>query len=102
MLDHIRLTLHKPWTLAALAREARMSRRTFARRFFEATGASPGEWLIEERVEAAKQILCLTTRPMEEIAQAVGIGSAHALRHHFRHRVQLSPSEYRKRFARLR
>ena len=102
LLDHIRQPFHKPWTLAALAREARMSGRTFARRFFEATGASPGEWLIEERVEAAKQILCLTTRPMDEIAQAVGIGSAHALRHHFRRRVQLSPSEYRKRFARLR
>jgi AraC family transcriptional activator FtrA len=99
LLDRIRQELHKPWPIAELAREARMSKRTFERRFFEATGASPGEWLIGERVEAAKQILAETARPMEEVAAAAGIGSAYALRHHFRRRVKLSPSEYRRRFA---
>jgi AraC family transcriptional activator FtrA len=99
LLDRIRQELHKPWPIAELAREARMSKRTFERRFFEATGTSPGEWLIGERVEAAKQFLAATARPMEEVAEAVGIGSAYALRHHFRRRVKLSPSEYRKRFA---
>ena len=98
-LDRIRLALHKPWTIDAMAREARMSKRTFERRFFEATGASPGEWLIDERVEAAKLILSASARPMEEVAEAVGIASAHALRHHFRRRVKLSPNEYRARFA---
>jgi AraC-like DNA-binding protein len=57
LLDRIRQELHKPWPIAELAREARTSKRTFELRFFEATGTSPGEWLIGERVEAAKQIL---------------------------------------------
>lgn len=99
LLDQVRLGLHQPWTVAGLARTARMSKRTFERRFFEATGTSPGEWLIAERVEAAKHILTATARPMEEVAEAVGLGSAHALRHHFRQRVKLSPGEYRQRFA---
>ena len=98
LLERVRLALGRRWTLADLAREARMSARTFQRRFFEATGAAPGEWLIAERVEAAKQLLCATSRPMEEVAAAVGLGGAPALRHHFRRRVQLSPAEYRKRF----
>ena len=34
-----------------------MSLRPFLRRFQEATGASPGDWLISERVEAAKSLL---------------------------------------------
>ena len=76
-----------------------MSKRTFERRFFGATGTSPGKWLIAERVEAAKHILSATDRPMEEVAETVGIGSAHALRHHFRRCMKLSPSGYRQSFA---
>lgn len=99
VLDQVRTRLHEPWTIAALAREVRMSPRTFLRRFAEATGTSPGEWLGEARVEAAKEMLSETSRSVEEIADAVGLGSAHALRHQFRTRVKLSPLEYRRRFA---
>jgi AraC family transcriptional regulator, transcriptional activator FtrA len=99
LLDRIRQAIHKPWTITEMAQEAKMSKRTFERRFFEAMGTSPGVWLIDERVEAAKHILTSTARPMDEISEAVGLGSAHALRHHFRRRVKLSPSEYRQRFS---
>ncbi|NOW48916.1 AraC family transcriptional activator FtrA [Novosphingobium sp. SG751A] len=100
LLDLMRQDIHRPWTIALMARQAAMSRRTFERRFIEATGQGPGEWLAAERVEAAKDILIRTQRPMEEIAAAVGFGSAHALRHHFRARLSLSPSEYRREFGR--
>jgi len=99
LLDHVRLNLHTNWSTAAMARQARMSRRTFERRFAEATGQGPGEWLVAERVEMAKDILTRTRRPMEEVAAAVGFGSAHTLRHHFRARVSLSPGEYRREFG---
>lgn len=98
LLDRVRVHLHQPWPIALLAKESRMSPRTFLRRFAEATGTSPGEWLAEARVEAAKQLLCETRRSIEEIAAAVGFGSAHALRHQFRTRLSLSPIEYRRRF----
>lgn len=99
LLDHVRLNLHVNWSTATMARQARMSRRTFERRFAAATGQGPGEWLVAERVELAKDILTNTRRPMEEIASAVGFGSAHTLRHHFRARVRLSPAEFRREFA---
>ncbi len=99
LLDRVRVHLHRPWPIAVLARAARMSPRTFLRRFEEATGTSPGEWLAEARVEAARQLLCETNRSVEEIAEAVGFGSAHALRHQFRSRLSLSPIEYRRRFS---
>ena len=99
LLDRIRLALHRPWTIDEMARAAQMSKRTFARRFLEATGSSPGAWLVDERVEAAKRILSSSDRSIEEVAEAVGVASAHALRHHFRRRVKLTPNEYRQRFA---
>jgi AraC family transcriptional regulator, transcriptional activator FtrA len=99
LLDRIRLEIHHSWTVTELAHESNMSKRTFERRFFETTGTPPGEWLINERIEAAKQLLLSTTRSMDEVSEAVGLGSAHALRHHFRRRLKLSPSEYRASFA---
>ena len=75
-----------------------MSVRTFIRRFTEATGTSPGDWLIEERVALAKQLLCQRNLTMDEIAATVGFGSAHTLRHHFRRQIGISPTQYRARF----
>jgi len=100
LLEHIRQTLDRPWSNAQMADQARMSRRTFERRFVEATGQAPTDWLASERVEAAKDLLTRTQRPMEAVAEAVGFGSAHALRHHFREKVSLSPTEFRREFGR--
>ncbi len=98
LLDRVRDDLAGDWTIARMAQACRMSERTFIRRFVEATGLSPGDWLAAERLERAKQLLCGGDMPMEDVAHAVGFGSAHALRHHFRKRLGLSPTGYRARF----
>jgi AraC family transcriptional activator FtrA len=98
LLDQIRARIAESWTIARMAAAARMSRRTFLRRFGEATGSAPGEWLVDARIEAAKDLLCETSRPIEEIATGVGLSSAHALRHHFRRRLGISPQKYRSEF----
>ncbi|WP_298192422.1 transcriptional regulator FtrA [Novosphingobium sp.] len=99
LLDRIRGDLATDWTIARMAAAAGMSRRTFERRFGEATGQGPGEWLVSERVEAAKDLLVRSAGSMEIIAQTVGFGSAHALRHHFRSLVSLTPTAYRREHA---
>ncbi|MCX8999045.1 transcriptional regulator FtrA [Rhizobiaceae bacterium BDR2-2] len=98
LLDTIRADLARNWTIAAMARLARMSDRTFLRRFSEATGTTPGEWLAEERVSTAKRLLCQGAASMDSIAATTGFGSAHTLRHHFRRRLGISPSAFRARF----
>ncbi|GAB4512997.1 MAG: transcriptional regulator FtrA [Roseibium sp.] len=98
LLDRIRETLTGDWTVAGMAAASRMSPRTFQRRFVEATGETPGEWLVRERVEAARALLSSGRDDMETVAAAVGFGSAHALRHHFRKLLGLPPAEYRSRF----
>ncbi|MBU8538411.1 transcriptional regulator FtrA [Roseomonas tokyonensis] len=99
LLDRIRADLAAPWTLAAMARDCRMSLRTFIRRFTEATGAPPGAWLVAERVAEAKRLLSASPRSIEEIAACVGLGTPDTLRHHFRKLVGISPREYRLRFG---
>ena len=99
VLESVRRNLRQRWTIAQMATLAGMSRRTFERRFVEAMGQGPGQWLIEERVEVAKDLPTRSTNGMEDVADAVGFGSAHGLRQHFRARVKISPAEYRRRFA---
>ncbi|WP_082560933.1 transcriptional regulator FtrA [Devosia sp. Root685] len=98
LLEEVRRSLDADWTVARMADEMRMSLRTFLRRFAEATGQSPGDWLADERVGEAKRLLTQGNPGMEDVAVAVGFGSAHTLRHHFRQKVGISPSEYRARF----
>ncbi|WP_225174464.1 MULTISPECIES: helix-turn-helix domain-containing protein [unclassified Bradyrhizobium] len=81
-----------------LASRAGMSRRTFIRRFEEATGMSPGDWLTQARVSRARELLEATQLPIEGIAVETGFGSAEALRHHFRQRIGTSPMRYRAAF----
>jgi AraC family transcriptional activator FtrA len=85
-------------TIADLAAKARMSRRTFIRRFEEATGLSPGKWVLQERTARARNLLESTDMSIEQVAAAVGFGSADALRHHFRTRLDTSPARYRVEF----
>lgn len=98
LLEEVRGSLGAEWTVARMAEEMGMSLRTFLRRFAEATGQSPGDWLADERVGEAKRLLTQGNPGMEDVAAAVGFGSAHTLRHHFRQKVGISPSEYRARF----
>ncbi|MEO0591374.1 MAG: helix-turn-helix domain-containing protein, partial [Pseudomonadota bacterium] len=58
-------------------------------------------WLISERIEATKDLLTESNRPLEEIAAAVGFGSAHVLRQHFKQKVRLTPTQFRQRFSRF-
>ncbi|TCR04011.1 AraC family transcriptional regulator with amidase-like domain [Neorhizobium sp. JUb45] len=101
LLDNMRAALATAWTLERMAAECRMSVRTFVRRFAEATGTSPGEWLTAERLEEAKRLLVAGRLGIDEIALAAGLGTADTLRHHFRKRIGISPREYQMRFGRL-
>lgn len=90
--------LHEPTTLADLAAHSHMSRRTFARRFAEEVGMSPGRWLIQQRVERARHLLETTDLPVDEIAGRVGFGGGTSLREHLHAALGVSPLAYRRTF----
>jgi transcriptional regulator GlxA family with amidase domain len=94
--------LHRPLTLAAIARRAAMSPRTLHRRFREQTGTTPLQWLLRARVRRAQQLLETTAQPVEQIAARAGFGSAGALRERFVRVVGTSPQAYRRAFRAAR
>jgi AraC family transcriptional activator FtrA len=87
--------LHEPLTMSRLAAVARMTRRTFFRRFSAMTGGSPAGWLTGLRIARARDLLEASARPIERIARECGFGSAATMRHHFRQRLKVSPASYR-------
>jgi len=93
-LRHLDLDL----SIDSLAARAHMSRRTFIRRFGEATGCAPGEWVLQARVSRARELLETGDTSIEDIATSVGFGSADTLRHHFRARMRTTPNRYRRTF----
>ncbi len=99
LLDRLRSEPQRNWSVAALAREAAMSERSFLRRFMEATGATPGRWLTGVRVDEAKRLLEVTSLPIDDVARLAGFGSVATLRHHFGRATGLSPRDHRDRFG---
>lgn len=88
--------LDEELTIETLARHARMSARTFSRRFREETGQSPGVWIRERRIDRARELLESRDLSIDEVARLSGLGSGGNLRHHLRRGVGMSPTSYRK------
>jgi AraC family transcriptional regulator, transcriptional activator FtrA len=99
LTDRIRRYMHGPLRNHELVRFTAMSERTFMRRFREATGHTPADWITRARLDRAKGFLERTTLSMEGIAVRCGLGTASNLRHHFRKKVGVTPISYRKRFS---
>lgn len=98
VLEWARAHLAEPLSLDALADVARMSRRTFTRRFREATGTTVNQWLAAERIGQAQQLLETTDLSIERVATEVGFGTPLSFRQHFARHVLTSPSSYRRTF----
>lgn len=90
--------LGKPVTLSELAGHAGMSVRTFSRRFRDEVGMTPGQWLVQQRIEHARGLLETTDLPVDRIAEEAGLGTAASLRQHLAATIGVSPSAYRRAF----
>ena len=87
--------------VAAMARISGLSERTFQRRFTQATGLSPLDYVHTLRLEDAKQMLESGALPVEAIALEVGYQDAGFFGRLFRRKVGLTPATYRRRFGSL-
>lgn len=74
------------------------SRRNVVRRFKQATGCTPIEYLQKTRIEAAKKLLEQTNQRMLEVMFNSGYNDPKAFRKVFRKSVGMTPTEYRDKF----
>jgi transcriptional regulator GlxA family with amidase domain len=93
-IAEIHADVGRSWTIAELAQTAGMSRSVFARRFSEAVGAAPVEYLLRWRMALAKDALLHGGGALEKIAAQVGYKSASAFSTAFRQRVGCPPGDF--------
>ncbi|GIM94194.1 AraC family transcriptional regulator [Paractinoplanes toevensis] len=91
-------SLDHPHTVETMADLAHMAPRTFARRFRNETGATPHDWLTNQRLLLARRLLEDSDLGVDAIAVRAGFGSAATLRHHFAQRLSTTPQAYRGTF----
>jgi transcriptional regulator GlxA family with amidase domain len=87
-------------SVATLAAKAGLGTRTFLRRFTQATGSRPGEYLQRLRIARGRELLEFTRDSVERIAQAAGYEDPGGFRRTFKKVIGLSPAEYRRKFNR--
>lgn len=90
--------LHRPLSLSELAGHARMSIRTFSRRFRDEVGMTPGQWLTQQRIVHARRLLETTDLSVDRIAGDSGLGTGASLRKHLAATIGVSPTTYRHTF----
>jgi len=88
-------------TIDSLAKLINTGRRTFERRFKEATNNTPIEYIQRVRIEAAKKFFEASRKNVSEIMFDVGYSDTKAFREIFKKITGLTPIEYRNRFARV-
>ena len=91
-----------PSPVAAMIEVSQLPERSFMRRFREATGLTPLDYVQALRLEEAKQMLETGDQAVEAIANEVGYEDASFFGRLFRRKVGLTPAQYRLRFGSLR
>ncbi|MGV8881987.1 MAG: helix-turn-helix transcriptional regulator [Rhodoglobus sp.] len=97
-LDRVVEAIHdepgREWTLELLANVAVMSRSVFAERFRTVLGRSPGSYVTEVRMDAAKGMLD-AGRSVSETSRELGYASDEGFSRAFRRHTGVAPSQWR-------
>ena len=102
LLDWARDRVGDGISIDDLARHAAMSRRTLTRRFRSTLGVPPGEWLQQERLRLAQQLLETRDDPLPVVARAAGYDSETTMRAQFASRLGRRPGPTARPSARSR
>ncbi|MBO9883710.1 AraC family transcriptional regulator [Xanthomonas sp. D-109] len=84
----------RAWTVAALAKEAALSRSAFFERFGRTVGMAPMEYLLAWRMALAKDLLRRNEFGIAAIAERVGYSSASTFSVAFARHVGQPPTQY--------
>lgn len=96
--EYIENNIHEKITIDELADKASISRRTFERRFKQATNNSVLEYIHRIKIESAKRSFESSRKNINEVMFDVGYTDTKAFRAMFRKVTGLSPIEYRNRY----
>lgn len=95
-LDAIHSDPARSWTVEMLAREAGLSRTSFAALFSELMAVTPLQYITGWRMQLARRLLIDTSLPMIEVAEKSGYRSEAAFGRVFKKHFACPPAEYRR------
>jgi AraC family transcriptional regulator len=95
VLDYINENLEREIKLADLAQLLDISQFHFSHLFKRSLGISPYQYLLQQRIERAKQLLKQTNRSIIDIALECGFNSHSHLTKQFRQHTGITPKAYR-------
>ncbi|MUL39410.1 helix-turn-helix domain-containing protein [Gloeocapsopsis dulcis] len=95
VLDYINDHLNQDIKLADLAALLDMSQFHFSHLFKQSLGTSPYQYLLQQRIERAKQLLKHSDRAIIDIAFLCGFNSHSHLSKQFRQLTGMTPKDYR-------
>lgn len=86
-------------TLDSLSNELNYNKYKLAKDFKRYVHKSPIDYLIDQRMEAAKQLLITTNKTINEIAELIGITNTPHFIHLFKKNTMITPLQYREKKA---
>lgn len=99
--DYIEKNYNEKMTIDDLAAIVSTARRTFERRFTQATNNTPFEYIQRVRIEAAKRFFEASRKNVTEVMFDVGYTDTKAFRDIFKKITGLTPVEYRNKYTKV-
>lgn len=84
-------------TLDSLSNELNYNKYKLAKDFKRYVHKAPIDYLIERRIEVAKQLLLTTNKTVNEISESIGIANIPHFIHLFKNHTMLTPLQYREK-----
>jgi transcriptional regulator GlxA family with amidase domain len=96
--EYVLENLSADLSVEALALQAGMSPRNFARVFRRDVNRTPAEFVEAARLDAARRMLVDSSTPLQRVAHICGFGDIGTMRRAFIRNIGINPLDYRKRF----
>jgi AraC family transcriptional regulator len=96
VLEYAEANLERELTLRELAGTAELSTHHFVRMFKKTLGVTPYQYLLERRVERAKDLLRCKRASLAEVALSSGFGSQSHFTSTFHRAVGATPAEFQR------
>jgi AraC family transcriptional regulator len=85
--------------LEMMAQVANLSPTYFHKIFTEAVGTTPNEFVIQQRMGSARELLLGTSRSIADVAIACGMDNTPYFSYLFKKRNGMSPAEFRRKYS---
>jgi len=94
--DYIEAHLAEPLTISQLAQQAHLSEYHFARMFSQSFGVTPRQYVLERRIEKARELVCQSSLPLAAIALECGFANQAHFTRLFRRNLGNTPGALRR------